>query len=32
MSTGDKRRTTESLDIFIKMAQAHMGAIAPPRR
>lgn len=32
MSTGDRRRTTESLDTFIKMAQAHMGAVSPPRR
>ncbi len=34
MSTGDKRRTTESLDSFIRMAQAHMGALSlrSPRR
>lgn len=31
MSTGDKRRTTESLDSFIRMAQAHMGSLAVPR-
>ncbi|HEY1773335.1 MAG TPA: TetR/AcrR family transcriptional regulator [Gammaproteobacteria bacterium] len=34
MSSGDKRRTTETLDSFIRMAQAHMGSLAvpPPRR
>ena len=30
MSSGDKRRTTETLDSFIRMAQAHMGSV--PRR
>jgi AcrR family transcriptional regulator len=29
MSSGDKRRTTATLDSFIKMAQAHMGAFSP---
>ena len=33
MSTGDKRRTTETLDSFIRMAQAHMASLSvPPRR
>ncbi len=33
MSTGDKRRTTETLDSFIRMAQAHMASLpVPPRR
>jgi len=31
MSSGDKRRTTETLDSFIRMAQAHLGSV-PPRR
>ncbi|HEY3860100.1 MAG TPA: TetR/AcrR family transcriptional regulator [Gammaproteobacteria bacterium] len=31
MSSGDKRRTTETLDTFIRMAQAHMGSLAVPR-
>jgi AcrR family transcriptional regulator len=29
MSSGDKQRTTATLDSFIKMAQAHMGALPP---
>ncbi|HSN16855.1 MAG TPA: TetR/AcrR family transcriptional regulator [Gammaproteobacteria bacterium] len=34
MSTGDRRRTTESLDTFIKMAQAYLGSssASPSRR
>ena len=31
MSSGDRRRTTETLDSFIRMAQAHMGSLAVPR-
>ena len=31
MSSGDKRRTTETLDSFIRMAQAHMGSLPVPR-
>ena len=29
MSSGDRRRTTETLDGFIRMAQAHLGALSP---
>lgn len=33
MSTGDKRRTTETLDRFIRMVQAHRVPLSvPPRR
>jgi AcrR family transcriptional regulator len=31
MSSGDRRRTTETLDSFIRMAQAHMGSLPKPR-
>ncbi|HEY4128934.1 MAG TPA: TetR/AcrR family transcriptional regulator [Gammaproteobacteria bacterium] len=31
MSSGDKRRTTASLDTFIRMAQAPMGPVTTPR-
>lgn len=32
MSTADKRRTTASLDTFIKMAQAYLGSVSTSRR
>ena len=31
MSTGDRRRTTETLDIFMEMARAHLGSVSVPR-
>jgi AcrR family transcriptional regulator len=32
MSTGDSRRTTATLDTFIKMAQLYVGSLSIPRR